>query len=149
MIMNPQHPPSSIDDANLTVNLTVSLHKVWDNECMIDLKLTNTSRSVLELYTHSLPWRGHYSMVLVAADTLPAGNAVARSLMIDDPPFAFTTLKPGESLQGEIRLASRIPDIITMLRKRDMILFWAYRPTTVTQARGRWVGGWLLLPKLP
>ena len=44
--MNHQSP-SPGDDANLTVNLTVSLHEVWDEECIIDLKLSNTSDSNL------------------------------------------------------------------------------------------------------
>jgi hypothetical protein len=116
MIMTPQQLPGSLDDANLTVSLTVSLHNVWDEECMIDLELTNTSGSALELYTHSLPWCGQYSMVLVAADTFPAGNVLARPAIIDDPGVAFTTLKPGKSLQGEIQLASRFPDIIKALK---------------------------------
>jgi hypothetical protein len=146
--MNPQQPPSPGDDANLTVDLTVSLHKVWDEECIIDLEFTNTSRITLELSTHSLPWCGEYSMVLVATDTLPIGNPVPRLPIIDDPWIAFTNIKPGESLQGEIRLADRIPDLVEVLKRRDMILFWAYQPTTVNQIRGKWVGGWLLLPKL-
>ncbi len=156
--MNPQPPPSPGDDAIPTVNLTVSLHKVWDEECILDLELTNTGRSDLELYTHSLPWRGWYSMVLVVTDTIPMGGPLTQPMIIDDPTVGSTTIKPGESLQGEIRLARRrvfdprdprAPHLVGMLKHRDMMLFWAYQPITVNQTRGKWVGGWLLLPKLP
>ncbi len=134
------------------MNLTVSQHKVCDEDCIIDLELTNTSRATLELFTHSLPWRGYYSVVLVATGNFPAENPLSHPLITDDPPAAltaFTTIKLGESLKGEIRLASRIPDLVKLLKNRDMILFWAYQPTTVNHTRGKWVGGWLLLPKLP
>ena len=145
--MNHQSP-SPGDDANLTVNLTVSLHKVWDEECIIDLEFSNTSESDLEFFIASLPWGNLYSMVLVVTDSIPMGVPISRPSIIDVAAIGSTTIKAGESLQGEIRLAWRLPDLVTMLKKRDMILFWAYQPSTVNQTRGKWVGGWLLLPKL-
>jgi hypothetical protein len=146
-IMNHQSP-SPCDDANLTVNLIVSLHKVWDEQCIINLKLSNTSGSNLELFTDSLPWVGLYSMVLVVANSSPVLDPVPHPFFLVNAIWGFTTINPGESLEGEIRLAWRFPDLVEMLKTRDMILFWAYQPTTANQTRGKWVGGWLLLPKL-
>ena len=88
-------------------------------------------------------------MVLVATDTIPMGIPISAPPFFDNAAFGFTTIKPGEVLQGEIRLASGIPDLVEMLKKRDMLLFWAYQPSTVNQTRGKWVGGWLLLPETP
>ena len=143
-------PVSPGDDENLTVSLTVSLHKVWDEQCIIDLELTNTSTSDLELDHYRLPWRNCYSMTIVVADTFLGSSPLPHPTMIDDPPitFTFTTIKPGESLKGEIPLVSSFPDLVMLLKDRETILFWAYQPITVRQIRGKWVGGWLLLPKL-
>lgn len=149
MIVNRKHPPSAGYDEDLTVKLTVSLHETWDEECVICMELTNTSQGDLEMITHSLPWRGLYSVVLVPTDTIPAGTPMSHPAIIDDPPFDVTTIKPDQSLSGQVRLAWRFPALVAMLKAREMILFWAYQPTTVNQTRGKWVGGWLLLPMLP
>jgi hypothetical protein len=147
--MNPP-PAPDVFDQNLTVNLTVSLHKVWDDKCVIDLNLTNTGKSDLESWTHSLPWNGQYSMMLLPMDThVPEGKPIPRLAIIDDPTPDSTTLKPRESKQGEIQLATRFPDLVKVLKKRDVVLFWSYQPITTKQTIGKRVSGSLLLPKLP
>ncbi|MEA2718378.1 MAG: hypothetical protein QOJ39_242 [Candidatus Eremiobacteraeota bacterium] len=110
--------------------------------------LTNQSREDLVTYEHSLPWRSAYAMMVVAVETDPAGTPLERTLPVDDPGPGTVTVKPGETLHGEIPLAPRFPSLSGALAKRDVLAFWAYRFQPVGKQPLPWVAGHVVLERV-
>jgi hypothetical protein len=108
--------------------------------------LRNTSGAAAETYEHALPWRGVYSMLLLAVRTDPAGSVLERSLPVDDPGPATVTLQPGETLEGDIPLAERFPEFAEAQKAGALLVFWAYRFQPVGTPPLSWTGGLVIFP---
>jgi len=82
---------------------------------------------------------------MVFAAVRPNGEPVDLSFPIDDPGPTKVSVKPGETLTGEIDLRYVIRDLNTM-KKSDVLLFWAYKSPAELNLL-HWSGGWVLIPK--
>ena len=91
-----------------------------------------------------LPWGNANSMILVAV----TGNKsyIDRNLLIDDPTTEQVSLKPTESLSGDVSLEKAFTGLDPALKKSDVHLFWAYEAPEELHIP-RWSGGWILIPQ--
>lgn len=102
----------------------------------------------MTVYEHSLPWVGHYSMLLIAAKTDAVGSILEKVSPVDDPGPTTITLQTGETSAGKIHLASRFPGLLDALKDRDVIVFWSYRFQPIDMAPLQRAAGHVLFPKL-
>jgi hypothetical protein len=110
------------------------------------LHVTVSSRasSVVTFGKWKLPWGNANSMILVAV----TGNKayIDRNLFIDDPTPEQVSLKPNESLSGDVSLEKAFTGLDAALKKSDVHLFWAYEAPEELHIP-RWSGGWILIPQ--
>lgn len=118
-------------------------------EYNLKVTLANRSANPLTIYQHALPWVGWYSMLLIAVKTDVAGSVIEKTLPIDDPGPARTTIEPDEALEGEISLVLRFPTFLEDLKDRDILVFWSYQFKAIDDVPLPRVGGYVLIPKLP
>jgi len=64
---------------------------------------------------------------------------------VADPVSAEVSIKPGETLTGDIDLHYVIRDL-DVLKKSDILLFWAYKSPEELHLP-RWSGGLVLIPR--
>jgi hypothetical protein len=133
------------DDANASSGasglIDIEARAELTPEIQLHVTLTNRSAEKLEIFEHSLPWRGAHSMILAAVETDPAGTPLERTLPIDDPGPGKTSIEPGETQSGEIALGQRFPAFAKTLAQRDILVFWAYRFQPVGQPPLSWSAG--------
>lgn len=127
---NTQKPPIEVE-----LNVQKPLHLL--------VTLRSGAATTATLYRSDLPWGNRYSIVFSAVR--PNGEPVDLSLPIDDPGFAKVSVKPHETLTGEIDLRYVIRDL-NATKKSDVLLFWAYKSPDELHIP-RWSGGLVLIPK--
>jgi hypothetical protein len=113
----------------------------------LDIELTNVSQRALQLYEHSLPWKGVNSLILIAVLLDAQGTLVDKEVPIDDPGPALVGLAPGGALRGRVSLAVRFPRFAEARRSRDVGVFWSYGAQTSEGEKLGRSGGFLLFPK--
>jgi len=128
-----QHPPKPVVQVEL--NRQKSLH--------LTVTLTSGAKTTVTVYRAVLPWGFRYSMVYSAVR--PNGEPVELLLPVADPVNVEVSIKPGETLTGDIDLhyVIRDPDA---LKKSDMLLFWAYKSPQELHLPG-WSGGLVVIPR--
>jgi hypothetical protein len=115
----------------------------------LDVELTNSSNEPLEVYEHSLPWVGWYSLLLIAAKTDAPGTVLEKKTPVDDPGPGTTTLQPGQTLKGSISLVDRFPGFVEAVSSRDVIVFWSYQLQPLKGPALPRTAGYVLFPKQP
>lgn len=134
----PMPPAVSVDvqlagqpGSSLTLRITVNSHD---------------SRP-LETVPSALPWGTRYSMLLVAMRVDSTGEVIESPLSSADPlEEEPITLKPRQSIAGEIDLWSRFPAVHEALKVQDVILFWSYCFSAKGLGFSKRTGGWVLIP---
>jgi hypothetical protein len=116
-------------------------------EFRLQIELTNKSSKQLEILTDYLPWRMPESMILVLVRANSMGTPIVRATyqVVADPGIGTTTLAPGKSLRGTIRLTERFSQLKEAVAICDVIVFWSYKIKLESGATGDRLGGWLLL----
>ena len=124
--------------------------EVSQSSTNIELHLTLINRSSRDLLIPSggLPWN-RYALTLVVAETSPSSPTLQQEPDIADYRGAGTKLKGKASLKGMINLTYRFPELLTTLRRVDVIVFWSYQPAPEGQTQLERVSGSILIPKLP
>lgn len=114
-----------------------------ENPLHLRVTLTSGAANEVKLYRSELPWGNRYSMVFAAARS----NSEVLELVypVDDPGPAQITMKPGDTLTGEIDLRYVIKDL-TALKRSDAVLFWAYRSPAALHLP-QWTGGFVIIPQ--
>jgi len=95
------------------------------------------------LYRSDLPWGNRHSMVFAAVR--PNGEPVELIFPTDDPGPTEVTVKPHETLEGDIALRYVIRDL-NAIKRSDVLLFWAYKSPDELHIP-RWSGGLVLIPQ--
>jgi hypothetical protein len=75
----------------------------------------------------------------------PNSQALELIYPVDDPGPTQITIKPGETLTGEVDLQYVIKDLNTV-KKSDVLLFWGYK-TPESLRLPRWAGGMVVIPQ--
>lgn len=104
--------------------------------------LRSGAATTISISRYELPWGWRYSIVFAAAK--PNGEAVDLILPVDDPGLVEMTVKPGETLTGDIDLRYVIAP--NALKKSDVLLFWAYKAPAALHIP-RWSGGLVVIPQ--
>jgi hypothetical protein len=99
--------------------------KQTGNNYLLAFKLTNISTNSLTLFQDRLPWGNAHSIRLVAVDT--DGHCVPSGYAIDDV-FARKeiTIAPGESREGDYRLADGVR-LSLAPKDKDIVVLWFYQ----------------------
>ena len=82
---------------------------------------------------------------MVFAAVRPNGEPVELIFLIDDPGPTKVSVKPQETLNGDIDLRYVIRDL-KAIKKSDVLLFWAYKSPDELHIP-RWSGGLILIPQ--
>ena len=137
-----QQPTNEPADYDISVT-----HHVDEQTSLITLNISLklTSQEEVEIYEDSLPWDAWHSMILVV--TTPIGHALERQMPIDDPGEHTLSLRPGQTIKGEITLTDEFPELIATLQKHNLILFWSHQLDSIDAEPMPRKGGWLLIPK--
>ncbi len=96
------------------------------------------------MFRASLPWGNSRSMYLNAVRNR---TQLTAPTPIDDPVAGDVTIKPGETVEGDINLHERFPSLETELSKDDVDLLWTYQASETKGSTVSRFGGWILLPK--
>ena len=134
------------------IGLDVKFKQSPDTGTELIIRLRNESAESLPVYNDDLPWVRMRSMTLIAVETSDFAGIVLGGPQFkpnEDSAEPWVTIKPGESLTGEISLITRFPRIEESLKDRDVILFWSYRLRIKDGRRSNRVTGWVLVPQRP
>jgi hypothetical protein len=105
--------------------------------------LRSGAATTVTFYQADLPWGIRDSMVYAAMR--PNGEAIDLIFPTDDPGPARVSIKPGDTLVGDIDLQDVIRDL-NVTKKSDVLLFWAYRSPKELHIP-RWSGGLVVIPQ--
>jgi len=94
-----------------------------------------------------LPW-DRYAMSVVLVETDPTSVPIKQQRVIADPPPGEPhRIEGGQTIEGEIDLNKRYPELYGKLKKGEMLLFWSYKYPSEGHSVER-VGGWRLLEQI-
>ena len=113
------------------------------NPLHLRVTLTSGAVSTATIYHADLPWGIRDSMIFAAVR--PNGDPIDLIFPVDDPGPAKVSIRPGETLVGDIDLHYVIRDM-TALKKSDVLLFWAYKSPAALHIP-RWTGGLVVVPQ--
>ena len=105
--------------------------------------LRSGASTTATFYRSDLPWGNRQSMVFAAVR--PNGEPVELIFPTDDPAPAKVTVKPHETLSGDIDLQYVIRDL-NAIKRSEVLLFWAYKSPDELHIP-RWSGGLVLIPQ--
>ena len=113
------------------------------NPLHLRVTLMSGVTTMVQINRFDLPWGYRYSMVFAAAR--PNGQAVELLFPVEDPGLSKMSVKPGETLTGDVDLRHVIRDL-SVLKKSDVLLFWAYKAPDALHIP-RWTGGLVVVPQ--
>ena len=119
------------------------------NECTVRVTVTNSGQKAVRFHEADLPWHPYSNrlvLALLSDDILK--TPIERALIAADPIIGTVSISPGKSLTGEVNLRYSYPTLIRDLSKKDVLLFWSYKPVSIRGSEGERLGGFLVIPKL-
>jgi hypothetical protein len=119
----------------------VRLHR--QDPFRLRVTLTSGAATTVTIYHAELPWGIRHSMIFSALR--PNGEPIDLIFPTDDPGGNEVSIKPRETLVGEIDLRHVIQDL-NVLKKSDVLLFWAYKSPDALHLP-HWAGGLVVIPK--
>jgi hypothetical protein len=139
------HKPA---DLQIAVELTVGdLSGNWPT---LKATLANHGREAITVEKARLPWGNRYSITLLAVEEHAASEQPVQLVFpIDDPLPGDIEIKPGEVLEGTIRLDYVFKDIVEKLRQKSLLVLWSYRLEGTDGRQSERLTGSITLPKLP
>lgn len=128
------------------VSLRITAEVSPDNQ--LHLSLENGDTHPVRLYEHDLPWRSSSPFIVVAVDA-DNGSVLKQLRPIDDPGTREQVLEPGQRLEGAIPLNERFPDLVALANRKEVVVFWAYRPRLLGEGTAARSAGWIVIGKSP
>jgi hypothetical protein len=113
----------------IALSVDLSVGAPIDGQPTLRAKLRNTSSQTITVDGSLLPWGNRYSITLLAAPE--RSQPLPLVFPIDDPMQEDVTIKPGEALEGIIRLGSFFRGIADAVKKSPVLVLWSYRLKTV------------------
>jgi hypothetical protein len=128
------------------LSLATSLRRGHDGHDYLVFHLRNIGDAPIQYYRTDLPWgESSCSALVIGIDT-------AEFRRLRESPRAIIefgsveTIDNGKELTGEVCLARRMSDYEATVRKRDVIVFWAYKLWTFGGPPSKWFTGSMLIP---
>jgi len=142
--------PPNVVEATEQFRIEAVVQERPNQDFVLHMKLTNVGHSPVTVSPWSLPWGNRWSTYVMAAKLVGVlGETLKEHGGIDDPPpQERIRIEPGGSLEGDIPLGERFPELNRALDTRDVVLLWVYDAGTSQDpsARERYVG-WLMIPR--
>ena len=115
----------------------------------LDISITNKGAKEIRIVKLWLPWNSRFSMnlLLIRADGSMDQLKDSWEGRIDDPARLFETLKPNQTVKGQIDLQKRFPGFQDAISVNGIDVFWSYRPRDFDRTPLKRTGGWLYIPK--
>jgi hypothetical protein len=113
----------------------------------IRFKISNPTTNAMEFNSADLPWASRYSVILTLVENDAGHTVVAEELPVVDPVVGTQSIPPGGVLQGKVVLSVRFRDLLKVLTRHEIILFWSYQPKPLNGPAPPRCGGWLVIPK--
>ncbi len=139
--------PRTSESKTMKREMKVTVEATGTPARKLEMRLTNQSPGPITVFRHSLPWSSAYSALVVAVEADAVGTVLDRSTPVDDPIAGALTIKPNETLTGQIDLDRRFPSLSHELKERDVIVFWSHQLQTTDGDPLPRTGGWTLLSK--
>lgn len=133
---------SAADNAAIAVTVSAVPDKAGNFD--LHIKLKNCGSEDLKMFRAGLPWGNSHSMYLNAVRNR---TPLTAPTPIDDPVAGDVTIKPGETVEGDINLHERFPSLEKELNNDDVDLLWTYQANETKGSTVSRFGGWVLLPK--
>jgi hypothetical protein len=136
------------DPDNLAYKMEVSLKLGAQEELLLDVKLTNVSKTPITVYRDKLPWLSPRAFCLTAVQTDGVGTVLKKAFPIVVPGSDKVTIGAGESLTGQVDITHRFPTL-QQDRKlgKEVVVFWTYRLWSAPDlTEGERKGGWVPVP---
>jgi hypothetical protein len=110
---------------------------------MLHVTLTNPGHDPLQFTRSFLPWTSRLPIILSAAQERWPHDVLGRNpiIVIKDPGPGIVSIAPGESINGDIRLADEFDHFAETLEKENIVVLWSYQLTTVDNRVSKWIGG--------
>lgn len=141
------HPVSA--EVLTSVSVEALLLSDKTNRHMLKFKVSNNGNVPLTLEGFSLPWIKETPLLLLLA-VRPDGTELRPYLPeAGAPSEGPVTLKVGESVEGNVSLNHKFPELARESEKQDIIFFWSAQILTREGVKLPRVGGWLLVPRAP
>lgn len=107
------------------------------------VRLTNASPATVTVYGSRLPWGTRHSMIVAAVKLTGTNEALANTAAIDDPPPGEVAVGSGQTVTGEIDLATRFHQTWQDARGNPLLVFWSYQLQTTDGRASNRVSGFL------
>jgi hypothetical protein len=129
------------------ISVDVSCSNRLPEQMSLDISITNTGDQPITLYKADLPWGTRHSLILVPITSDQKQRRLEESLFVDDPGPGTVTIQPSQRLSGRVELSKRFPELLTIVKKTDVIIFWSYQAELTSGTKtSRISGGRLLGP---
>lgn len=143
-------PVLALDKASpLEIAVELSAGNFTDGQPTLKVRLTNQGHEKITIEKSALPWGNRYSITLLA---IPQSSHYEQPLSlvfpIDDLLPEDIDIKPGETLNGSIRLDLVFKDIGAVLQQKPLLILWRYRLRTVDGKQLEPLTGSVSLPQI-
>ncbi|MGH3426411.1 MAG: hypothetical protein ACRDQZ_02360 [Mycobacteriales bacterium] len=136
--------------ADLKVAVQLAAGDLASARPTLRVKLTNLGQEAINVEKARLPWGNRYSITLLAVgEHAKYEQPIPLVFPIDDLLPGDVEIKPGEALEGSIRLDYVFKDIPNTLRKEPLLLLWSYRLEATDGKQSERLTGSVTLPQLP
>jgi hypothetical protein len=136
--------PAATVSQYVQVSVDLTAGEPIDGQPTLKATLTNTGDKPFSVYEYLLPWGNRYSITLLAVPQ--HAQPIPLSFSIDDPLQAEVAVKPGETIEGNIRLDLFCGDIALTLRRVPLLVLWSYQLKTRDGKESPRLAGSLQLP---
>jgi len=113
----------------------------------LQFKISNPITNTIEFNSADLPWASRYSIILTMVENDAGHTVIAEELPVVDPIMGTQKMPPGGVLEGKVILHTRFRDLLNVLTRREVILFWSYQLKPLNGPAFPRCGGWLLIPQ--
>ena len=130
--------------------LTVVAHYSVERGHVLRMTVLNDGTAAVDINEVWLPWGHVYSTLLVAirpTDPFTGSRPLERTIVMANPVGTSLTLRPGQTMSGDIDLDRQFADLAKALVHSDILLFWSYAPIYTGGRVGERAGGWVQLPQ--
>jgi hypothetical protein len=128
----------SVRDEGLIINASIDCGVT--DKIFVRFRLTNNSMDELTFREDTLPWRARNALSIAILD-MESNTFLPASSPISDVWKTEVRVRPGKTVTGNVDLTDRVPVISTLLRRKPLIVFWAFQMKTSTKVLEPRFGG--------
>ena len=121
------------------IDVSAAVTVTDDDRRRLAFTLTNKRDDQVKVLRQTV-WRGNMLLILVNERSW---TVLKEDLFPDDLPPGDWTLRPGESVNAEVDLASRFPQLRTFSKKDPLLVFWTFTVRFADEENKPRFGGYL------